>query len=129
VTLTLTGTVCFLTDLVIASNGRPVASTDGLNREIGLSVADLSPFEARRLRVPEGGGGVLVSDVEPLGPAYDVEIERGLVILDINPRPVTSAAEYRRLTASAKDRQALAFFVLVLGGQHALRVVRVEGAP
>lgn len=96
---------------------------------IGVTVVPLTADAARRLRVPKGASGVLVSDVEPLSPAYDAEIERGFVILEINRRPVTSVADYRRLTEAAKPGQALAFFVLVPGGQHALRTVRVEGTP
>jgi serine protease Do len=169
-------------DLVVAADGRPVASVDGLIRKvaslppgvtlqlrvwrdghergydlklaerpgrgdrvravdsstpsrkdasaaIGLTVQDLTGDAARRLRLPKGTEGALVSDVEPLSPAYDAEIGRGYVILEINRRPVTSAADYRRLTSAAKPGHVLAFFVLVPGGQHALRAVRVEGTP
>ncbi len=106
----------------------PLAPSD-VSAAIGLNVKDLTPEAARRLRLPKGTRGALVSDVEPLSPAYDAELERGYVILEINRRPVTSAADCRRLMAAAKTGQVLAFFVVVPGGQHALRTVRVEGTP
>ncbi|HEY3381457.1 MAG TPA: Do family serine endopeptidase [Vicinamibacterales bacterium] len=96
---------------------------------IGLTVADLSKKIVRHLRLPSGVRGAIVSKVEPLSPAYDAEIERGDVILEVNRQPVSSAADYRRLTAAAKPGQVLALFVLMPGGQHALRTVRVESTP
>jgi serine protease Do len=116
-------------------HGEPVRTASAAPRPadasvaIGVTVQDLTADAAGRLRLPKGTEGALVSDVEPLSPAYDAEIERGNVILEINRRPVTSAADYRRLTSGAKAGQVLAFFVLLPGGQHALRAVRVEGTP
>jgi serine protease Do len=96
---------------------------------IGLTVRDLDRDVARRLRLPHDVHGALVSEVEPLSPAYDADIERGYVILEINRQPIASAADYRLLTTKAKPGQVLAFFVVEPGGQHALRTVRIEGAP
>jgi S1-C subfamily serine protease len=70
---------------------------------------------------------VVVSEVEPLSPAYDSDIERGFVVLEVNRQPVSSVADYRRLTASAKPGSVLMFFLYIPGGLHALRTVRVEG--
>ncbi len=95
---------------------------------IGLGVRGLDGDLARRLRLGRSVGGVIVVDVEPLSPAYDAEIERGDVILEINRQPVASPADYRRLTAAAKPGQVLVFFLVMPGGQHALRTVRVEGS-
>jgi serine protease Do len=96
---------------------------------IGLAVRALDPDVARRLKLPRSLRGVVVAGVEPLSPAYDADIERGDVILEINRQPVTSPAEYRRVTTAARPGQVLAFFLLMPGGQHALRTVRVEGTP
>ena len=48
-----------------------------------------------------------------MSPAFDAEIERGAVVLEINRRPVTSAADYNRLTAGARTGDVLAFYLYV----------------
>ena len=64
-------------------------------RAIGLGVRDLDREAARRLRLPRDVEGVLVAHVEPLSPAYDADLQRGHVILEINRQKVRSAADYR----------------------------------
>ncbi len=49
-----------------------------------------------RLRLPDGSHGVIVSRVEPMSPAFDAEIERGHVLLEINRQPVRIVDDYRR---------------------------------
>ena len=93
---------------------------------IGLSVRDVDGELARKLNLPRGLRGAVVSQVEPLSPAYDSDIERGYVILEINRKKVQSADDYRRLTADARPGAVLMFFMYTPGGQHALRTVRVE---
>jgi serine protease Do len=64
---------------------------------IGLSV--LTADMARRLRVPPGTEGALVSDVEPGSQAQRAGINRGDIILQVNRRPVTSPQEASRALA------------------------------
>ncbi len=93
---------------------------------IGLDVRDLDRDIARRLGLKGSDRGALVVHVEPLSPAYDAEIRRGYVILEVNRQPVGSAAEYRRLAARARAGEVLTFLVHMASGQRALRTVRVE---
>ena len=77
------------------------AGTDGAGPSpdgpaIGLTVRDLDGDARQRYRLPRALQGVVMWRVEPMSPAFDAEIERGAVILEINRRPVTSAAEYSR---------------------------------
>jgi len=61
----------------------------------GLTLQDLTPAIARRLQVPAGQGGAVVTDVEPdSGSAMGVR--PGDIILSINRRPVSSAADAAR---------------------------------
>ena len=64
--------------------------------------------------------------VEPMSPAFDAEIERGAVVLEINRRPVTSAADYNRLTAGARTGDVLAFYLYVPTRAATLRAVRID---
>jgi S1-C subfamily serine protease len=93
---------------------------------IGLGVRDLDRAAARRLGLPRDAAGALVAFVEPLSPAYDAELERGHVILEINRQKVSSAAEYEKVAAAARPGQVLAFLVQMTSGERALRTVRVE---
>jgi serine protease Do len=93
---------------------------------IGLAVKDIDREVVKRFNLPRTLRGVVVSHVEPLSPAYDSDIERGFVILEVNRKPVGSVADYERLTAAVKPGSVLMFFLHMPGGQHALRTVRVE---
>jgi serine protease Do len=73
----------------------------------GVTLEDLTPDLARRLRVPGGSGGAVVADVERNGPAARAGVRPGDVILEINRRSVDDAAEaVRTLQAVAAGRPA-----------------------
>jgi serine protease Do len=93
---------------------------------IGLTVRDLDADARQRYRLPRGLRGVLVWRVEPMSPAFDADIDRGAVVLEINRRPVTSATDYRRLTAGARTGDVLTFYVYVPGSGGTLRAVRID---
>ena len=62
-----------------------------------------------------------------MSPAFDAEIERGAVVLEINRRPVTSVADYHRLTEGARAGDVLAFYLYVPDSRgRALRAVRID---
>ncbi len=106
------------------------ARTVSRTPSIGLTVRDLDRQSISRLEIPRSVSGVLVSQVEPMSPAYDAPIERGDVVIEINRQPVTSAADYRQIAGRARPGDVLAFFIYMpAAGQRALRTVRVEGAP
>jgi serine protease Do len=102
------------------------ASRDG--SPIGLTVRDLDGDTRQRYQVPRTvAGGVVVTKVDPMSPAFDAEIERGFVLLEINRRPVATVGEYQRLTAAAQPGDVLAFYMFVPeSGQRLLRAVRVD---
>ncbi len=95
---------------------------------IGLTVKDLDKDTIARLGIPKKMGGVLITQVELLSPAYDGEIERGSVVLEINRSPVGSVADYRRITGAAHPGDALTFYLYVPSvGRHELHTIQVEG--
>jgi serine protease Do len=61
----------------------------------GLTLQNLTPQIARRLQIPSGRTGALVSDVDPNGPSA-AALRSGDVILSVNRKPVTNAAEAGR---------------------------------
>jgi serine protease Do len=55
-----------------------------------------------RLGLPQGARGVVVAGVEPMSPAFDADIERGHLLLEVNRQPVRSVEDFRRLTDPAR---------------------------
>jgi serine protease Do len=78
---------------------------------LGLSVRELDQEFVQRYRVPRGTEGVIVSRVEPMSPAFDAQVERNHVVLEINRQPVRSIDDYRRLTAAARPGDVLALYL------------------
>src|SRR5215475_8565109 len=62
----------------------------------GVSLSNLTPQIARRLQLPAGRSGALISDVDPDGPAAQSGIKQGDVILSINRKAVSNAADAAR---------------------------------
>jgi serine protease Do len=95
------------------------------NASFGLSIGVLSSDMARRLRVPSGTEGVVVTDVEIGSPAQRAGISRGDVILQVNRRAVTSPREADR-ALDAVPSGGTAFLLILRNGQQNFVTVRKE---
>ena len=94
---------------------------------LGLSVRELDRDFADRFKLPEGIQGVIISRVEPMSPAFDADIERGHVLLEINRHAVRSVDDFRRLTANAKAGDILALYIYKPeSDSRALHTVKIE---
>ena len=94
---------------------------------LGISVREIDGDFASRFRLPDGTQGVIVSRVEPMSPAFDADIERGHVLLEINRQPVRSIDDYRRLTAQARAGDILTLYLYKPEiEQRALHTVKIE---
>jgi serine protease Do len=69
---------------------------------LGLSVQDLTPELAKRARVDAETRGAVVTEVAPDSPASNAGFEPGDVVLEVNRRPVASAADYRKAVKGLK---------------------------
>jgi serine protease Do len=78
---------------------------------IGLVVRDMEDGFSRRFNVPSSVRGVVVADVDAAGPAYAADIRSGLVIMEVNRRPVHTAAQFDRLVSGARPGDALALLI------------------
>jgi len=78
---------------------------------LGLTVRDLDRATAMRQSIPPSLQGVLVVDVDPAGPGRLARLRPGHVILEINRRPVTTAAEFQKALAALKPGDVAALFV------------------
>jgi serine protease Do len=94
---------------------------------LGLSVREIDDEFASRFRLPDGTQGVVVSRVEPLSAAFDADIERGHVLLEINRRPVRSIDDFRRITADVQPGDVLTLYLYKPEiAQRTLQAVRVD---
>jgi serine protease Do len=91
----------------------------------GLELRPLTSDMARRLRVPSGTEGVLVSDVEIGSPAQRAGISRGDVILQVNRRAVSSPQEASRALNQVPSG-GTAFLLILTNGQQRFVTVRKD---
>ena len=89
----------------------------------GMSIEGLSPSIVRRLGLPTGVGGAIVSDVEPGSPAAQGGIRPNDVIVTIGGTPVTSVAQVSKLL-DAVPAGRTARIVVWRNGQEQLALVR-----
>ena len=95
----------------LGDDGAPPQPSSQRGPLLGLSVREIDPEFAARFKLPAGTQGVIVSRVEPMSPAFDADIERGHVLLEINRQPVHGMDDYRRLTAAVHPGDILTLYV------------------
>ncbi len=105
----------------------PVRPSSNSAIPLGLNVRDIDNATSRRLRLPSGVTGVVVTRVEPLSSAYDAGIQRDHIVMEVNRRPIDSADAYNRLARAANPGDVLAVYVYMPGTeQRSIRAVRVD---
>ena len=77
-------------------NTQPSEPTEQQGSGFGLTLSNLTPQVSRRLQLPSGKSGALITDVDPDGPAAQSGIRSGDVILSVNRKPVNNAADAAR---------------------------------
>jgi serine protease Do len=97
--------------------------------ELGLSVAIVSPQIARQLRIAENLSGVVVTRVDPRGPAAG-QINRWEVIDAIEHRPVAQIEDLDNILSAAEPDQALRIHLVPRDtSRHIPRTVMLKPQP
>jgi serine protease Do len=78
------------------NNSSPNDNSETQGSGFGLTLSNLTSQIARRLQLPAGRSGVLISDVDPDGPAAQSGIRAGDVILSVNRKAVSNAVDAAR---------------------------------
>ena len=76
--------------------------------KLGISVQATSPALAKKLGVP---GGVTVTSVKPGSFADNINLAQGVVITEINRKPVTDEASYRAIVSSLESGEDVVFVI------------------
>jgi len=75
--------------------------------KLGLSLQPVTPQVAKQLGLDSDSEGMVVTEVDPSGPAAEAGIDRGDVILEVNKKAVNSIADVKSALEGAKDRPIL----------------------
>jgi S1-C subfamily serine protease len=94
-----------------------------------LAVRDLDSGTVERLRLPQSIQGVLITDVDAAGPARLTGVRPNQVLLEINRRPVPTAAAYRAALATLVPGEAAVLLVYNrTSGERSLATIIVDPA-
>jgi Do/DeqQ family serine protease len=83
--------------------------------KLGIQVTPLTPDVARQLGLPRNAQGVVVSSVDPNGPAAQAGLQEGDLIEQVNRQPVKSPSDVRDALAKSGNRPVL--LLINRGGQ------------
>jgi Do/DeqQ family serine protease len=100
-----------------AAPGNQGGPGGGAGGRLGLTVEPLTPDLLAQLGLRRGTQGMLVSEVDPTGPAGRAGIQAGDVIQEVNRQPVRSVEDVRAALQKSGDRPPL--LLINRGGQTA----------
>ncbi len=120
-------------DVIVKLAERPVNGDDGPDREpapfnltrsssqgdrvltpeqrAGFLVRDLDLPFLRRLEMPGGVRGVVITRIDPAGPAFGTDLRRGQVIIEINRQPIATTEDFNRVVTARRAGDILALYV------------------
>ena len=95
----------------LGNRPRPRDTEPPTEQTLGLSVRELDRNFVGRAEIPATVQGVVISRVDPTGSGFQALLRRGIVIMEINRRPVRSVTDYERTVAAARPGDVLALYV------------------
>jgi serine protease Do len=97
---------------------------------LGLEVRDLDAATASRLRIPDAVQGVLVTEIDPAGPARLAQVKTNQVLVEINRRRVSTHAEYLAVVSGLARNDVAALLLYDRGTrQHVIATVIPDAEP
>jgi serine protease Do len=75
--------------------------------KLGLDLKPLTPDDAKKLQIPEGTSGLLVTSVDQNGAAAEEGIARGDVIVEVNRQPVETLEDMQAALEKSGERPIL----------------------
>ncbi len=90
-----------------SEGNKEFGNSSNQNGKLGLDLQPLTAEMAKRLELPADSKGLVVTDVDPEGPAAAEGIIKGDVILEINRQAVESFADVQSALEKAGDKPSL----------------------
>lgn len=88
------------------------SSTEMSSDKLGIDVQNLDSALRQRFEIGDDiKTGVLVTNVNPTGPAADKGITPGTVIIEINNRPVNDVATFKKILDENSEREKILVYV------------------
>ncbi|HUQ91865.1 MAG TPA: DegQ family serine endoprotease [Bryobacteraceae bacterium] len=110
-------------DKAPASSGE--GQSNGRGGQLGISVEPLTPEMASRMGLKSGTQGLLVTSVDPNGPAAEAGIQAEDVLLEVNRTPVKSVTDVKAALGKSASRPAL--LLVNRGGRSVFLTVKPQG--
>ena len=111
---------------VAAASPKKSGSSDEMSLDaVGLSLAEPSLAVLEKFDLPDGVEGLVVTDVDPEGPAYDEGIRPGDLVAEVSQEKVSTPKDAERLIAAAK-KSGKRSVLLLIEGQSGFRFVAVK---
>jgi serine protease Do len=92
---------------------------------LGFAVSDLTPPLAARYRLRQQGAGVVITQVGPGSPAARAGLQPGVVVEQVNGRPVARAADLERVTQGLGPGRAVSLVVRLPQGERTVVNYRI----
>lgn len=67
----------------------------------GVEVQNLTPDVLQQLNLPSGTHGVVITQVDPTSVAAEAGLQRGMVIQEVNHKPVSNISQYKQALAGS----------------------------
>ncbi|HRJ12674.1 MAG TPA: PDZ domain-containing protein, partial [Alphaproteobacteria bacterium] len=106
-----------------AEDGAP--AKDGEGQVLGMTLGNMSPALRQQFGLAKKTHGVVVTDVTSGSDAADKNIKAGDVLMELNQRPVTTAAEVLELIAAAR-RQGRKTVLMLVDSKGDLRFIALS---
>jgi serine protease Do len=95
------------------AQARPAPAESEAGSKLGVAVAPLTADGARQLGYTTNPGGIVVTDVQPYGPAGRAGLGRGTRVLAVDGQPVADVAAFRQAMARKRPGQVVSLLVQV----------------
>ena len=90
--------------------------------ELGLEVSDLTAEQASAMNLENGG--VMITNVDPNGPAFEAGLRRGMVVLMAGQTDVKDVESFKSAMKGQSVKDKVLLYVQVRPGQNAFVVVK-----
>ncbi len=98
----------------------------GTTVSFGMSILELTAQQRTNLGLKESGG-LQVVEVEPDSFAEDVGLQQGDILMSINSKSINTTEDVKKIQATLKPGQAVAFRVLRKAGRGEWQTAYVAG--